>query len=100
MCWLVAAELWYGCARSAKPVANHIPVDALMAPFLSLPYTDTAADHFDTDRRSREMLGQVISPYGMQIAAIALANACTLVTQNIGEFNRDPGFAVEDWEFL
>jgi predicted nucleic acid-binding protein len=57
---------------------------------------DTAADHFVTVRRSLETLGQVIGPCGMQIAAIALANTCALVTLNTGEFNRDPGLAVED----
>ena len=46
LCSVVVAELWYGCARSAKPVANRIAVDALIAPFPSLPYTDLAADHF------------------------------------------------------
>ncbi len=69
-----------------------------MAPFPSLPYTDTAADHYVTVRRSFETLGQVIGPYGMQIAAIALANTCTLVTHNTSEFNRVPGLVVEDWE--
>ena len=98
ICSVVVAELWYGCARSAKPVANRIAVDALIAPFPSLPYADIAADHFVTVRRTLEAIGQVIGPYDMQIAAIALANSCTLVTHNTGEFNRVPGLAVEDWE--
>ena len=98
ICSVVVAELWYGCARSAKPVANRIAVDALISPFPSLPYTDIAADHFVTVRRSLETLGQVIGPYDMQIAAIALANTCTLVTHNTGEFSRVLGLTVEDWE--
>ena len=34
---------------------------------------------------------QVIGPYDMQIAAIALANRCTLVTHNLSEFGRVSG---------
>lgn len=98
ICSVVVAELWYGCARSAKPVANRVAVDALIAPFPSLPYTDLAADHFVTIRRSLEMLEQIIGPYDIQIAAIARANACTLVTHNTGEFNRVPGLAIDDWQ--
>jgi tRNA(fMet)-specific endonuclease VapC len=98
ICSVVVAELWYGCARSAKPVANRIAVDALIAPFPSLPYTDVAADHIVNVRRTLETLGQVIGAYDMQIAAIALANNCTLVTHNTGEFSRVPGLALEDWE--
>jgi tRNA(fMet)-specific endonuclease VapC len=98
ICSVVVAELWYGCALSAKPVANRIAVDAMIAPFPSLPYTDISADRFVTVRRSLETLGQVIGPYDMQIAAIALANTCTLVTHNTSEFSRVPGLTLEDWE--
>jgi tRNA(fMet)-specific endonuclease VapC len=63
-----------------------------------LPYTDLAANHFVTVRRSLETLGQIIGPYDMQVAAIALANSCTLVTHNTGEFGRIPGLATEDWQ--
>jgi tRNA(fMet)-specific endonuclease VapC len=43
-------------------------------------------------------MGQVIGPLDLQIAAIALANGCTLVTQNTGEFSRVPGLAVDNWQ--
>jgi tRNA(fMet)-specific endonuclease VapC len=98
ICSVVVAELWYGCARSAKPSANRAAVDALIAPFSSLPYTDAAADHFVMIRYSLEKSGQVIGPFDMQIAAIALANSCTLVTHNTREFSRVPGLSLEDWE--
>jgi tRNA(fMet)-specific endonuclease VapC len=98
VCSVIVAELWYGCARSAKPVGNRAAVDALIAPFPSLPYDNAAADHFVTIRRHLESLGQVIGPYDMQIAAIALANNCSLVTHNTAEFSRVPGLQIEDWQ--
>jgi tRNA(fMet)-specific endonuclease VapC len=98
LCSVVVAELRYGCLRSAKPVANRAVVDALFAPYPSLPFDDTAAEHFATTRRHLESLGLMIGPYDLQISAIALANGCTLVTHNQSEFSRVPGLLLEDWE--
>jgi len=98
VCSVVVAELSYGCARSAKPVANRAALGALIAPYPSLPYDDAAADQFVTIRRHLESLGQIIGPYDMQIAAISLANGCTLVTHNTAEFSRVPGLLIEDWQ--
>ncbi|HKB00680.1 MAG TPA: type II toxin-antitoxin system VapC family toxin [Gemmataceae bacterium] len=98
VCSVVVAELRYGCALSAKPAANRAAVDALLAPYPSLPFDDAAVDHFVAIRRHLEQLGQVISAYDLQIAAIALADGCTLVTHNTGEFSRVPGLRLQDWE--
>jgi tRNA(fMet)-specific endonuclease VapC len=97
-CSVVVAALRYGCVRSARPAVNRAAVDALLAPVISLPDDDAATDHFVAIRRHLEALGQVIGPYDMQIAAIALANNCTLVTHNTAEFSRVPGLVVEDWQ--
>ncbi|CAN5123069.1 hypothetical protein BH10PLA2_BH10PLA2_21410 [soil metagenome] len=72
-------------------------MDALIAPFSSLPYDNAAAEKFVEIRRQLELQGQPIGPYDTQIAAIALANDCTLVTHNLAEFGRVPGLLVEDW---
>jgi tRNA(fMet)-specific endonuclease VapC len=95
---VVVVELRYGCARSAKPAANRAAVDALLAPFPSLPFDDTAVDHFVAIRRHLEQRGPLIGAYDLQIAAIALAHGCTLVTHNTAEFSRVPGLLLEDWE--
>ena len=98
ICSVVVAELRYGCAKSAKPAVNRAIVDALLAPIVSLPYDDAATDHFVALRRHLESIGEMIGPYDMQIAAIALANGCTLVTHNTAEFSRVPGLVLEDWQ--
>ena len=98
VCSVVCAELWYGCARSARPAANRAALEALISPFPSLPYDNAAADLFVTIRCHLESLGQPVGPYDLQIAAIALANGCTVVTHNTSEFARVPGLVVEDWQ--
>jgi tRNA(fMet)-specific endonuclease VapC len=98
VCSVVVAELRYGCALSAKPSANRAAVDALLAPYPSLPFDDVAVDDFVAIRRHLELLGQVIGAYDLQIAAIARTNGCTLVTHNQAEFGRVPGLLLEDWE--
>jgi tRNA(fMet)-specific endonuclease VapC len=81
---------------SVRPAANRAAVDALVAPYPSLPYDDRAADQFVRIRRHLESLGQMIGPYDVQIAAITLANQGTLVTHNVSEFSRVPGLSIED----
>lgn len=98
LCSMVAAELWYGCARSAKPAANRAAADILIGPYTWCPFDAAAADQFVTVRRHLESLGTPIGPYDLQIAAIALANGCTLVTHNTAEFSRVPGLVLENWE--
>jgi tRNA(fMet)-specific endonuclease VapC len=98
VCSVIVAELRYGCARSAKSAANRVAVDALLAPYPSLPFDDAAVDSFVTVRTHLESLGAPIGPYDLQIAAIALSNGCTLVTHNQAEFSRVPALLLEDWE--
>jgi tRNA(fMet)-specific endonuclease VapC len=98
VCSVVVVELLYGSPRSAKPAANRAAPQALIAPYPILSFDDAAADRFATLRRHLESLGQMIGPYDAQIAAIALANGCTVVTHNTSEFSRVTGLIVEDWQ--
>ena len=98
ICSVVLAELWYGCARSAKPQSNRRSLEALIAPFPSLPFDDAAADRFASIRRELEINGQTIGPFDLQIAAIALTHGCCLVTHNVNEFRRVHGLLIADWQ--
>ncbi len=98
VCAVVMAELFYGCLRSAKPAANRAKVDAVLQPYLSLPFDTAAADVHARIRHHLETLGTPIGPYDLQIAAIGITNGCTVVTHNTAEFCRVPGLLVEDWE--
>jgi tRNA(fMet)-specific endonuclease VapC len=97
-CSIVVAELRHGCLRSAKPAANRNSLDALLAPYVSLPFDDAAADQYAAVRHHLESIGQLIGPLDLQIAAIALAHGCTLVTHNTAEFSRVPGLVIDDWQ--
>jgi tRNA(fMet)-specific endonuclease VapC len=63
-----------------------------------LPFDDAAADQYGAIRHDLESIGQVIGPLDIQIAAIALAHGCTLVTHNTAEFSRVQGLRFEDWQ--
>lgn len=98
LCSVVLGELWYGAERSAAPAREHALINAFAAPYLSLPFDDTAARIYARVRRDLEVRGMPIGPYDLQIAAIALANNLILVTHNTKEFSRVPGLTLEDWE--
>ena len=98
LCAPVKAELIYGALRSADPAANLVRVGNFARPFPSLPFDDASADHFARNRRDLESRGMMIGPSDLQIGAIALANALTLVTHNTREFSRISGLTIEDWE--
>src|ERR1700730_1293795 len=91
VCSITAAELYVGCLKSPNPVANRAKVDAVLAPYICLPFDIPAADVYAQIRHYLETQGTPIGPYDMQIAAIALANHFTVVTHNTAEFSRVPG---------
>jgi tRNA(fMet)-specific endonuclease VapC len=98
LCSIVASELYHGCLRSAQSAVSRAKVDAVLQPYLSLPFDEAAADVHARIRHHLETLGTPIGPYDLQIAAIALANSLTVVTHNTTEFSRVPGLMLEDWE--
>ena len=100
LCSVVLGELLFGVARSAAPkrVANRALVAALQQQYLSLPFDDVAAEHYGRIRAHLTTVGTMIGSNDLFIAAIAVANGCTLVTHNTGEFSRVPALTLEDWQ--
>ena len=64
----------------------------------SLPFSGDATRIYGESRADLARKGTPIGPYDLQIAAIALANDCVLVSHNTGEFSRIAGLKLEDWE--
>lgn len=62
-----------------------------------LPFDALAAAQYGLVRADLEQRGQPIGPLDTLIAAHALAEGMTLVTNNRREFDRVAALAVEDW---
>lgn len=98
MCDVVKAELYYGAYKSARQKENLALLETLFSEFSSFAFDGEAARIFGGIRTDLTRKGKPIGPYDLQIAAIALANDCVLITHNTGEFSRIAGLKLEDWE--
>ena len=89
LCSVVRGELLLGIRK--KPTErNRQRVLGFLAAFASYPFDNAAAETYADIRAELESKGQVIGPYDMQIAAIALLHGATRVTGNPEEFGRVP----------
>jgi tRNA(fMet)-specific endonuclease VapC len=100
LCSVVVAELLFGVERSdpAHRADTALRVEQLRPQFVSLPFDDAAAEQYGKIRADLTARGLMIGGNDLLIAAIALANGCTLVTHNTTEFSRVPGLFIEDWQ--
>jgi len=94
---IAAAELRYGAEKSAQKERNHSLLDVLLDQIECLTFDTEAALAYGQLRASLERQGQPIGPNDMLIAAHALSIDATVVTDNVREFGRVPGLALENW---
>ena len=93
---IVAHELFYGAYKGQRTAENLARVDTLQFEVLDFDRED--ARQAGELRALLAAAGTPIGAYDVLIAGQALARALTLVTHNIGEFQRVPELRVEDWE--
>ena len=91
-------EMRYGFAKSNRRAEN----ERLLERFLGLgvnilPFDAEDATHAGDIRADLESKGTPIGPYDCLIAAQARRRGATLVTANVGEFERVPGLIVVNW---
>ena len=96
LCSVVAAELAYGVAKSGS-ARNRQALEMFLAPLIILPFDDAAVWAYGNLRAELERKGTPIGALDTMIAAHALSQQSTLVTNTTREFARVPGLALENW---
>ncbi len=94
---VTSSELYYGVFKSRNVSQNRQALVEFLSPLMVAPYEGTAALHYGELRATLERSGNVIGALDMLIAAHALSLGLTLVTNNVGEFQRVAGLRIENW---
>jgi tRNA(fMet)-specific endonuclease VapC len=94
---ITLAELRYGADKSQNPPKNHAALLAFVAPLEVVDFDALAAERYGNIRADLEKRGLPIGALDTLIAAHAQSLGLTVVTNNVGEFTRVSGLAVEDW---
>lgn len=94
---VVKAELLLGALKSQHVQRERKRVEALLLPFEIVPFDDACASCYASIRAHLEKVGIPIGANDLLIAAIARTHSAVLVTNNVGEFSRVPGLAIETW---
>ena len=94
---ITLSELFHGAEKSAKVARNLAVVEEFASLLEVLPYTAKASQHYGAIRSALEKVGRTIGVNDLHIAAHARSEGLTLVTNNLGEFERVPGLMAENW---
>jgi len=94
---VVLYELFYGAAKSARPIEGRAEVERFASRLDVLPFDDDAAAHAGEIRAMLERQGRTIGSYDLMIAGHARSRGLVVVTGNLGEFERVEGLRCEDW---
>ena len=94
---ITLSELYHGAEKSAEVAQNLAVVEEFASLLEVLPYTAKASQHYGAIRTALEKAGRPIGVNDLHIAAHARSEGLTLVTNNVGEFERVPGLLLENW---
>lgn len=95
---LTRMEVAYGLALSAERGAKLAPVlQGFFSAIATLPFDEADAQAAAAIRAALKKKGRPIGAYDVLIAGTALAKGLSVVTSNVGEFERIGGLLVEDW---
>ena len=90
-------ELRFGAEKSQARARALAAIDQLVRMIQPCALPLEAAEHYGHVRAALQQLGQPIGNNDLWLAAHALAEGWTLVTNNTREFARVPGLRVENW---
>jgi len=94
---ITRAELLYGVDVSPRRAADEAAVAAFLRHVEALDFPQRAAATYAAIRGDLKRRGAMIGANDLLIAAHARFLDLTLVTNNMGEFARVPGLALENW---
>lgn len=94
---IVLAVLSYGVSKSAHRTQNQLALADFCSVCRLLDWPYAAADTYGEIRTFLEKRGCIIGANDLLIASHVKYLNATLVTNNLREFTRVPGLAVEDW---
>lgn len=94
---ITLSELEYGVQKSSYLSKNKMALTEFLAPIDILFYDDIAAEKYGEIRSNLEREGKVIGSMDMLIAAHAVSQNLTLITNNENEFARVKGLKLENW---
>ena len=94
---ITLAELEHGVAASSFPEQNAIALRQFLTSIDVLHFDDEAATCYGSLRVDLKRNNQLIGPLDMLIAAHALSQDMTLVTNNMREFVRVKGLKLDNW---
>lgn len=94
---VVRYELTCGALKSQNPEKNLLITETFLAPFEVLAFDEKCAVEAARIRADLEKRGCKIGPCDLLIAATALTNSATLITDNVREFKRVKNLRLETW---
>ena len=94
---ITLSELRYGAEKSIQPEKNLMALSGVVAPLEILTYSEEEAETYGRIRADLDSKGEPIGSMDMLIAAHALGQDVTLITNNPREFSRVSGLRVESW---
>jgi len=94
---ITVAELQYGVQKSSRPTQNQQALDQFLLPLTIISFGGNDAVAYGLIRANLEAQGSPIGALDTLIAAQAVQHNLILVTNNVCEFARVPGLAIEDW---
>ena len=97
MSLITYGELHFGAEKSQQPDLAHTKLNQLAELINVLPLSHSVANCYGSIRSTLEKSGTPIGANDLWIAAHALAEDLIVVSNNLREFERVPGLAVENW---
>ena len=94
---ITVAELQYGVQKSSHVARNQQALEQFLLPLAIVPFSADDAAAYGQIRAHLEVQGTTSGSLDLLIAAQAVHYHLTLVTNNMREFIRVPGLAIEDW---